>query len=1230
MKVKMLAACLALCAGAVSAATSYVVPWEVNPTLAAKISVVDATGAAVTDVTPVSLDLSADGAWLAASVTSDATGARTVLALPMSGLASLSNGTVTTPSISCAASDLGFAAAPLALATGIDLGATLALDCANGVAKALPNGGTNYTAWVKRQVPKSVTVSGADFASVAALDLAADGETAVSCTGTSGVLTKWTLAGDSAATLTLTQTDTTFDTGLSKVSSVAVYTVGKPNAEKATYAVVGEADASAETKGQVRLVNLSSDETSSSLPTGVTTLIDDSANLGGGIVAVRMSRVDTYRPRLYVLTADGAIRCYCLKEDLTIKMASYVYTNAEFLTAAGAPFADAGASARVTAFAVSADGGTLVLGYAKTADDAEATDAMRLAVLRHTPRTWRFYAADEEGNPSTANEACISDGRWALRWAGWSTANWAGYIHVGPEGSKTSGDAYANACEDEFLDLSIGYVTNVTSATRARIVQNKTYALGTNGVTRLPRVILHSPNLNGFSNCTKNWVGVEELVVDTSERVVSSELNDSAKLRKIGSWTALSTISRAVFNCPDVTNIENFGFDPNGGDRSCAESDATTDFVFPALQTLGQYAIGRSDRFGCLDLPSVVTVSNNAVYNTPNLTEVRLSAEKKTLAQLDDGAFSVWTTPHLARLTLGGVDGFTFGSGALNGQTALEVVTFTGGVPTFADGMTRAFYDQSAKSIRFCVPREHAGWAAALDGHVTELTADERKALWAAAPDKPLPFGVVDETVFLTKYPQYVCWVGDDATARLTVDHDDFFGDEVEVTSDWAPAADGSYLLGTTLTLTPKASEGGTFAKWYGDVPGGAATEGALTLVLTNDVWVYARFVHPWTLSEDKKTASNGNFTVNVSVLDESAKTLTVGKSASFGLYADDDTGEGTLDLGGAVTDTSGAAWTFAAFPGQTLLFTRQPNGKGAVTAFLTPGTLAGEWYVNYGFKSEYSSTKGQPSFRLIVMDEPAASCRVQDWSFTGQTGLSRLILRMPRLTDFASVGAFWLATTGEGALAETDFGWWDVPALATIAPGAFANRWWPMSDSIRAFGVLRLPSFRGVPGPTDSRYVIGNLPNAEGFVLGGLKRGMTVTNVGDNAFAFSPALKTLTIHNAADMTVGKLPFTGGATPAEITFTGRAIKDGGAAFANLFAGVTAAATKPVVVYASEKYGWGSTGYLEALTEDGLAQVPAGERALGVYRGGAAAPLGKALVIDRASPYDPHGAVLIVR
>jgi len=278
------------------------------------------------------------------------------------------------------------------------------------------------------------------------------------------------------------------------IASVAVYTIGKPNKTQTTYAVVGEANGSATAAGQVRLVNLATG--------AATTLLTDAANLGGGIVAVRMSLVDTYRPRLYALTAAGDLFCYYLTEDLATVTATYSYTNAELLSVAQAPFA--ADAAHVTAFDVSSDGGTLVLAYAATGT-AEPTDAMALAVIRHTPRTWTWTQED--------SKHYISDGKWKLL----CYKSDSGLTIGDAQWSTTKGSGYANDYVGEFLDLSAGVATSATDSSSVKILGHRANALGATTSHAMPRVLIFSPNTsNDLGQFMKGWDTVEEVVISAS------------------------------------------------------------------------------------------------------------------------------------------------------------------------------------------------------------------------------------------------------------------------------------------------------------------------------------------------------------------------------------------------------------------------------------------------------------------------------------------------------------------------------------------------------------------------------------------------------------------------------------------------------------------------------------------------------------------------------------------
>lgn len=1184
---------LACAAGGASAATSYVVPWYVNPALTARVGV---AGAAAFE--PSDLNLSPQGGWLAFTA-KDANGATSVHSLCLADVDELPDpaGVSTNAASGGSADDLGLGASPLVLAAdGRD--AAIGVDRDGKAVVALPNGARAYRSWTRRFAPKTggaVSDPQSALASARTMDLDAAEANAWSCTGADGVLTRWAVSSGSVPSLAWAET---VDTGLKTVSSVALYKIGK--ASPVEYALVGEADATADTRGEIRLVDLATKS--------ATTLLADADRLGVGVVSARMSHADYFRPRLYVLTAAGDVVCYYLSKDLSSATWTRTFANAELLALAKAPCA--ADAARVCAFEVSPDGSAAFVAYRVTGEVADG-GAAAIAVLRHTPTIWRFYSAGEAGNPSAADEDCISDGQWALRYENYGDGICIG---KGAQSASTSGNAYASAASAEYLDFSFGYVSNLSANTRLSIRMIKQWGLGTNDLCRIPRVFLNSTTLTHYEQ-SKGWDGMEELVVDASA------------VKRLYSWLGFyPSIARIVLNLPNVEEISQFAFSPNSGNYSGAETDSG-EWAFPKLATVHYCALGWSNRKGVMDLPSAVVVSNRAFYNSPYLEGARLAADKRTLKFLGDGVFI--GSKGVKKVVLGGVDGFHFGRDVF--AQAPEEVAFTGGVPSFDTGSAYSFPDTAAKTMFFAVPRGHAAWTAALDGHVATLSDAERQTVRAAHPDRPVPFGVVDASVFRTHHAQYVCYDDARASCRVTIDHDEFFGDAVDVFADVEPGPDGAYLPGTTLTLTPRPSASGTFRKWYGDVSRADETNVVLTLVVTNDVWLFARFVHPWTLAEDRKTASNGNFTINCYVLKEGARTLRVGVNQAFGLFADADDGEGVIDLGGEVRSADGSAqWTFAEWGGGNCLFVRERNGKGNAHTLLSPGTITGDWGWGQPFHTAHSIIKptgatvsrGDKSYRTVIFDEPEMAGAWGGWSTCGQTDLTRVILRTPKLSALAGDGAFWNVT-----MAETSFDWWDVSGVKRVAPRTLAVTW--DYGAVEARGILRLPSVRDVEND-GNWYSLGYMANAEGFEIGGATKDTTVTNVANHAFGRNASLRELTICNAPDMKVGTKPFDMGLTPQTITFTGPALADDGTAFANLTAGVSAAAVKPMVVYASALRGWAEVPYLDYdVTAEERAQAP-GERVIGVYRGGAAAPLGKALVVHRRSAFDGEATLLIFR
>ena len=513
----------------------------------------------------------------------------------------------------------------------------------------------------------------------------------------------------------------------------------------------------------------------------------------------------------------------------------------------------------------------------------------------------------------------------------------------------------------------------------------------------------------------------------------------------------------------------------------------------------------------------------------------------------------------------------------------------------------------------------------------------------------------------------------DSDVCTLEIDKNENFDDTVRVSSDVPAVAEGKYRRGTTVTLTAAPNETGTFRKWYGDVPRESWTNAMVSFVIERDSWVYARFVHPWTLAADKTTMTDGHFTVNVSVLDEAAHTLTVGKSAEAGLAATNDTGTGTIDLGGPIRLAGdGTTWRIDKF-GETRGSQSFPASRVGPFRYLSPGTVTTirTWGTQLFHRGDTGNNApplfGAP-YTMVVLDEPTGSSLICNYMFSSQFELRKLIIQAPNVTELSREGEHVLdRVLSAPSFEDTRFDWWDLPSLSRIQHGFFQKNW-GSDGSLRlripAKGALSLPSMRSLDWLAELSDYGGGTPlflmrNVEEISLGGATEETTVTNLCTYAFAGDSSLRKLTLHAAPDMQVGKRIFadkthntsngvevidgvtysTGsqrsrGRVPDVIRFTGQAISE--EAIANLLdaSPVVGSAAKPVVILAS-KYqdGW-KENRCEWISDPTPAERAAypGRLVLGVYRADAAAPAGKAVVIHCQNDWDEtiKPSVMILR
>ena len=346
-----------------------------------------------------------------------------------------------------------------------------------------------------------------------------------------------------------------------------------------------------------------------------------------------------------MLLATGDIAVYYLDKTAATATWSKTLTNAELLTAAQAPYAMT--DAVIEAFEVTPDGGSAFLAY-KANEGATATGPCTLAMVKHTAPTWRYYATGETGNPGTAPDsfACITDGKWVLRCTLSSSA-----IRVGLGDSNVLNQrAWDNADFHEYLDMSIGYATS-SSGTKYNITGNGNWSFCTNILGQSPRVIIYSPNKSdGWAQSLKG-IEAEEVVLSTTA------------ITGVGSWFGLANINkRVVLNLPNMTTADRFSFYQNGG-KPDAEESYWADFNLSKLASIREGAFKNFHCKGVLELPSAVSISNQAFHLCYYMTEARVAAEKKTLKYLYSQAFAGSSTTannHLKRVVLGGAPGFTF------------------------------------------------------------------------------------------------------------------------------------------------------------------------------------------------------------------------------------------------------------------------------------------------------------------------------------------------------------------------------------------------------------------------------------------------------------------------------------------------------------------------------------------------------------------------------------------
>ncbi len=648
---------------------------------------------------------------------------------------------------------------------------------------------------------------------------------------------------------------------------------------------------------------------------------------------------------------------------------------------------------------------------------------------------------------------------------------------------------------------------------------------------------------------------------------------------------------------------------------------------FLSVKKVQGNGMGKRKWSGLLNLPVVEELGSYALGGMyPGYQDVRLGAEARSVKTVGAGACG-WLDSGPTNLVVGLAAENTVENQAFYCLPNLRRVEFTGAPPNFAANATSVFLGgagkETEKAVTFIVPPT-ASWAGFLapfvaSGDFVRWSGDEIRAYREANPDGPIVIGTVSKNVFRSTQTQYLAvsdrvssWVGtfDFDTTQGTVEAEDF------VIDDAAP-------FNVALRLMARANDGVTFAGWYGDVPDGKCADATLVVREADPFhanWVFVRFTRPWTLTTDDADATaaildNGLFRIQATV-DPATRNLTLGRGTACSLYASDNTGDGTLDLGGAITDAAGNAYTIVSFGTKKSALSSSADGAvPSARVLVTPGTLT---TVEAGQLFHASDKTVRATYESVVFDEPTATGGPCSWFFADQNKLRHVIFRSPSWTFPYTIDGLFYGTR----VSETDVGWWKLDGVKAFGTGQNNN----MNKDYKANGrrawlkgSLKLPSVAVI---SPCAFQTNALDEAW---LGHGAAKSRVTEIKAGAFQAS-GITNLVLNAARSLVVGENAFGDLPNLKAVTFLGHVVS------ADAFAAILASATAetPVVVYASDAYGWGQAPYLAAPTEAELAAAPTGETVLGVWRGADGSDGVRAWVCHRDSPFVRKGALLLIR
>lgn len=829
-------------------------------------------------------------------------------------------------------------------------------------------------------------------------------------------------------------------------------------------------------------------------------------------------------------------------------------------------------------------------------------------------QTWRYFAADAADNPYP-NQACITNG-----------TTWALAVDVVDADARTLRIACAGTAANAYLtdptsapslDLR-GTVFGADETETYTITKIAPRALGGDATKGTATAVVTPGTLTGdfeawFAGFQVDADGTAIECLANYAAITVDEPNLTGKLKEKLVPRTEKTI-RWTIRVPKATGIDSWALARAYNNGSIATQTGTfTADSFTSVRSIDGNGMSNRSYDGLLNLPAVTTIGSWGFGgNRPGFDEIRLNEETRALARLDEGCGG-WMD-NTTNIVLGLAANNTLAAQVFRALPKLRRVEFTGYPPNFTETAANVFTGPGVESITFIVPPS-AAWAAylapfAASGDFIRWPVDKIRAWCDEHPEGPVVIGTVKGNVFKSDKDHYLA-VSDRISSWIHLDFDAAHGDTVETAFEIVD--DAPFNVALRLTARANAATGGVFAGWYGDVPDGKSPDATLVLRDADFTrWAFARFTHPWTLTRDgdrNARLDNGVFRLQATV-DGATRTVTLGRDAPCSLYAPDSTGDGVLDLGGAITGPDGPYRIVSLGWKHNLLSSSKDGTVPGARVLLSPGTLT-----SVGNAAQlFHATHYRATYEAIVFDEPTATGGPGSWFFSDQKLLKYVVFRCPAFTLATSLDGMFFGTL----VGHTDVGWWTLDGVKTFGTGQDNDLKKDSRVDTRLRGSLKLPSVTVI-----SPHVFQNNNLGEAWLAHGDAK-VQVLDIQSSAFN-SAGLTNLVLNAAPNLAVGEGAFLNLPNLKSVTYLGPVVNED--AFAAVLASATAAA--PVTVYASTFLGWDKADYLAAPTADERANAPDGARILGVWRGpGGTAPL--AWVCHRPSPFDPKRTVFLLR